>query len=614
MNNTMDINDKFSNKKLIIYGTGQIAERFLCEYNDTLNVVCCLDRSKRDGFFCDIPIKTWEEIDEETADCLVIASSYKFLNEIYCRIIYDCDRNHLEVYDNHGVNLRDMYRYEYIPYNVLPLLKSDRKDLLKREIDAHEAISFDLFDTLVMRKVMEPEDVFKWIVRKLDDSCPVKETFYFLRKNCESKVNAVIKGVDEIYRQIEREAGLKQHELDYICELEKIVEKELIVPRLGMKEIFDYAISKAKKVNIISDMYLDTATLKQILETFGFCGYANIFVSCERGTSKEEKLFDVYKEEVKADSYLHIGDNQYADGECAKEYGIDVFLIPSGLNMLRASSLRKILFYAKGEVNRRLIGECIAELFQDPFALCGTGAKIPVATPKVLARCFVAPIVYKYLEVLKAELQRKKYDKVLLGARDGYIFDRIIKEVPSLGLNPDDFVYLYISRVLGFKLGLGNPAVDADYKKYTEFTELNNFANDDDTSNDDEIPYHATKENYKKYLGKIGVDLSGKYLFCDLISSGTVQHSIQNMFLQTLDGFYLGRDYFISERQISYTSVFDKGERQEDQMLNDRLETLIVPSETSVLGMNRKGEFIFDAEQRSEEELSLLKDIQCEIV
>ncbi|MBE6085491.1 MAG: hypothetical protein E7203_08600 [Selenomonas ruminantium] len=606
--------DGFIDKKIIVYGTGLNAKSFIIKYREVLDIICCLDKVRRFGDCAGIPIKNWAEIEIGTADCIVVAATDKYIREIYFRIIYDCDRNKLDIYDWRGVNLRDVYSYEYVPYNVRPFLKNERMEMLKRAIDDHEAISFDLFDTLIMRRTMEPEDVFKIVAAHLEDSCPVKDEFFLLRKSCELEVNAVVYGFDEIYRRIEKKAGLKVHELDYIAEMEIAIEKEVMVPRNGMKEILEYAVSKGKRVNIISDMYLSVQVLEDLINHLGIQGYEYIFVSCEHKASKGGELFDIYKEKIKANSYLHIGDNQYADGECALLHGIDVFMIPSGIDLLRASPLRKILYYAKGDANRRLIGECIAELFQDPFCLCGAGGRIPVALPHILASCFIAPIVYKYLEALINEVKQKKYNKVLLGARDGYIFDRIIKEVP-LGLKADDFVYMYVSRTLAFQLGLGTTAVDEDYKKYLEVDDRRKIEQDKDfLSGKEKIPYRHTKENYTKYLRRLGVTLSGKYLFCDLISGGTVQHSIQGMFSKGLDGFYLGRSFNYQHREISYVSVFERGEIPNDQLLVDCLETFVVSPETTVTGMDSQGEFLFADEKRSKSELVLLSKVQDEIV
>lgn len=602
----------FAHKKIIVYGTGINAASFIDKYQEKTNILCCLDKNRRNGNFRGVSIRSWEDIEVGYADVIVIAASDKYISDIYFRIIYNCDRNMLDVFDCHGVNLRDVYRYEYIPYHVRPLIRPDRKELLKKEIDVHGAISFDLFDTLIMRRVMEPEDVFKCVAAKLADDCPIKENFFLLRKECEMKVNAVVQGFEAIYREMERKAGLQVHELDYVAEIEIACEKELLLPRQGMKEIFDYAVDSGKRVNIVSDMYLGADVLEEIIASFGFSGYDGILVSCDYGTSKGEKLFDRYRESVHASSYLHIGDNALADGVNARGHGIDSFLIPSGIDLMRASSMRRALYYAKGNFNRRVLGEFIAQLFQDPFSLCGSGGGVPIEAFSVLGKCFISPIVFIYLKKVKEKIAKEKFDKILLGARDGYLFDKIIK-LGLTDMEPSRFEYVYISRVLAFQLGLGHPVVDEDYNKYSKFVDLNDFGKENFDSEMD-TPYKSTKENYKVYLSKHGIDLSGKYLFCDLISSGTVQHSIQFMFSRGLEGFYLGRNSFLGERQINATSVFDMGEIPKDQMLIDRLETFISSDEPSVIGMDWQGEFIFAEEQRSENELLILKRIQDEII
>lgn len=603
----------FTARKLIIYGTGINANVFIEKHKANCNIICCVDKYKLTGSCNGIPIKTWEDIEPGMADCLVIAASPKHVREIYYRVLYDCDRNNLEIYDWRGTDLRRAYGYEYVLPSLNEAFTSHYKERLLHQIDIHDPISFDLFDTLIMRRVMEPHDVYDHVDRLLPDDCRLKGRFKGIRRDCELETDSVVYGYKCIYERISETTGISKEEAEKISALEMQCEKDVLVCREGMKEIYDHAINSGKKVYIISDMYFGRDFISSVLESLGIVGYEDILVSCDYKKTKRSGLFEKYKALVQVDSYLHIGDNYEADVEAAERCGIDGFIIPSGLEMLRASNLRRILYCAKGDFNRRIIGELIASVFNDPFALCGTNGDVWVTSIGSIGNS-VAPIVYLYLTKMMDEASNADYDKILLGARDGYIFNRIIKEILTSKV-AEKYLYMYISRSLAFKLGMGDSNVDEDYRKYLDVDGRRKIEEDKDyIGGIEKTPYRKTKEAYEQYLNDHGVSYSGKYLFCDLISGGTVQHSLNALFDSGLVGFYLKRTFGYMDRVLNYTAIFEREEFMQDQLLVDRLETLICSPEPSVKDIDAQGEFLFEEETRSKEELLLLQKIQKEII
>ena len=96
-------------------------------------------------------------------------------------------------------------------------------------------------------------------------------------------------------------------------------EKRVLVQREEMVQVMNYAIKQRKKVSLISDMYIPEKILGKLLTELGITGYENLYVSCDYGKGKGSGLFDVYKNDVAATSYLHIGDNYEADCISAKK-------------------------------------------------------------------------------------------------------------------------------------------------------------------------------------------------------------------------------------------------------------------------------------------------------
>ena len=131
--------------------------------------------------------------------------------------------------------------------------------------------------------------------------------------------------MEEIYQYIEEKCGIDKALALEMMHYEVEVERQVIVPRQSVVDIFNYCKEIGKKVYIVSDMYMHKEELESIINGIGISGYDKILVSCEYDTSKPQRLFECYKQEVSADSYLHIGDSFACDIAPSAKLGIDSF-------------------------------------------------------------------------------------------------------------------------------------------------------------------------------------------------------------------------------------------------------------------------------------------------
>ena len=141
-------------------------------------------------------------------------------------------------------------------------------------------------------------------------------------------------------------------------------EREVIIPRKDMVDIFNYCKQSGKKVYIVSDMYMHQKDLEDIINNIGIVGYDKIFVSSEYDTSKPQRLFEVYKKEVVAKSYLHIGDSYACDIEPSAKLNIDSF------RLLMSSEIYESLGEKPSEDfdTRKSQAEFIADKYNSPFS------------------------------------------------------------------------------------------------------------------------------------------------------------------------------------------------------------------------------------------------------
>ena len=186
-----------------------------------------------------------------------------------------------------------------------------------------KVISFDVFDTLVMR-ILNPEDLYKCIEKYLVNT--KSERFKNFAKN-RVRAERQLKNksdsytLDEIYSGTEYSLE-EQHEL---ANVEREFEINNIVVKPEGKWIYREALDARKPIVCTSDMYLDSKTIQTILHNCGYDEITKIYVSCEnRRTKRTGELFSVVCKDLKIGykELLHIGDATRSDFLIPIEKGI----------------------------------------------------------------------------------------------------------------------------------------------------------------------------------------------------------------------------------------------------------------------------------------------------
>lgn len=150
-------------KKYYIYGTGNVATDYVQTVikEDNLRIIGVLDRVRLYGQFQGIDIVNWDEIAMNQADGIIIATSTQFIKEIYFRILPYALARGLKIY---SMSLQDLSTIFGYVSNARPVDLTDES--IKKLIDESQVVSFDIFDTLLMRKVLYPIDVFKLVEKE----------------------------------------------------------------------------------------------------------------------------------------------------------------------------------------------------------------------------------------------------------------------------------------------------------------------------------------------------------------------------------------------------------------------------------------------------------------
>lgn len=298
--------------------------------------------------------------------------------------------------------------------------------------------SFDIFDTCLIRACGSPQFVFELLAEKAFTqrvSTEEKRLFINARIGAASISWSENQTLTEIYDAFSFE---HPHLLPTaeIKTLELQIERENLEPVSSTLKLVKQCRESGHQIVFISDMYLSSLFLTDILKLTGFWEEGDkIYVSCEYGMTKASgKLFEYIgrKENISYKKWHHYGDNMHSDVKIPKKIGIKSSQIlhsytPYQKRMLQCSSL----YYQWGGI------------------LAGLSRSITIQDFKDAHKCFfidiIAPLFVSFVYRVMKNAWDKKINKLFFCARDAYPLYRValqFKDVfPELEVE-----YLYISR------------------------------------------------------------------------------------------------------------------------------------------------------------------------
>lgn len=557
-------------KSVALYGTGAIAAEILekCKH---IHIAGVYDRDLRSGMLCDVRILNIRDIRKDGIEAIVIAAQPENVYAIYKRIANTAIGANVELYNIYGEDLVALYGEQEHGFGPEDHCFEQDADRLVEWIRSHDVISFDIFDTLVMRKVYEPHDVF-YLVQDLADKRGIKaDGFYADRIQAEINLIRRIPTLAEIYDEFQRLTKVSDRVREELSRIETEIERLVIVPREKMVDIFHKAIDMKKRVYLISDMYLPTALLEEILEQNGITGYVKLYNSCDFHRPKVDGLFEIFTGQVEGKRYLHIGDHAQADGECANRAGMDSYVIKKGSEICEASMFQDVGLNIRTWNEKLLYGFFVSRLFNDPFCV-GADGRIIVRRVADLAFCGAAPTAAAFAEWLRV-IREKEGRKILFGARDGWLFQKMLEEK-----YPDIGIYFYTSRLACLHCR----------------TSL------------------EKKENYTRYLSETGVAETGEYLFFDLASSGTCLAELADRFGLDLKGVFLYR-YDCGNKDRRHLQILSYFPEDSNSMFWKNykfFEMVLTSPEPSLKEFDKMGRPVFEEEYRSASEMECTLELQ----
>lgn len=299
---------------------------------------------------------------------------------------------------------------------------------IKKQIDTHEIIFFDVFDTLLKRDVCQGKDVFSLVEKKYNKIYQAKISFIQDRPKAETQARKECKyrevNIEEIYQFLPYDETVKKD----LLKLELEVENDICRPYFPMQQLYEYCIQNHKKIYIVSDMYLPACSIERILNKNGYAGYCRIYSSCDYRVTKWENgnLFKriVNDENLQKKDILHIGNDKVADFKMAQKQGIDAYLIDEPTIQCRYSSRNYLFGY-----------RCMEKFIDDSLQRSNDAVY-------QLGYEVFGPILYGYTRWLHNQCHSLQIQKLFFFSRDGYLLKKAFDSLET-GINTS---YFYTSR------------------------------------------------------------------------------------------------------------------------------------------------------------------------
>lgn len=294
-------------------------------------------------------------------------------------------------------------------------------EALTQLILSKDLISFDIFDTLLARSVVQPTDLFDYLahvhaIRGFKAARIAAEAVARRRHKTRAEVS-----LEEIYAVLGQMVTLPADALAQEIAAEKLI----LYANPAAVAVLDLAQSLGKRVVAISDMYLSAAQLEDLL---AHCGIKVDKVY----SSSDLRHLDIGKyngrsypyvatmEMVSPDRILHFGDNEQADITNAQTFSLSALHIERNIDL----APRLMQDFA------RLTGKGVQSFSHS--AVLGVILRRVVADQQLhesgsayrFGYVYGGPLVAGFLKFILADAKNRGISHLNLLARDGVVIDQ----------------------------------------------------------------------------------------------------------------------------------------------------------------------------------------------
>lgn len=330
--------------------------------------------------------------------------------------------------------------------------------------DAFDTFSVDVFDTLLVRRVHEPDlvkhPVARFISRRAEEA-GIRVSFARALKtrNAVELEHRIRNGriypdreacyPDFMRETLNRLFGGKCPDgfFDEVVDYELAVENSMLVPRFLFAGLLERLHKAGKRIMAVTDMYLPALYVRRLLEYASLAQWINdVFSSADSFRTKAsgaayQHIIDQYG--VQPSRWLHVGDNPFSDGQRAADKGIRSFVLRDAREQKRKAVAWR--YWLNAEKRRFWRGRFVQQLMlplereavaREPLYITGYN--------------FLAPLFSAFVRHVAERTREFGIRRIYFFSREGYLFlqiwERMVETLFPRGGAPEAS-YLHVSRI-----------------------------------------------------------------------------------------------------------------------------------------------------------------------
>lgn len=480
---------------------------------------------------------------------------------------------------------------------------------IKSKIKKADVISFDIFDTLLVRPYIKPTDLFIHMEKVFE--CP---GFEAERRDAERICRIRHRELEDItldmiYDEIDNEyKHMKQKEMDW--------EEMVLRANPELKQVYDYAQKLGKKIIIASDMYIPSEFLAKVLRKNGYDNWDKLYVSGELGLTKGhgslwKKIFEDFS--IQPKQMLHIGDNVNGDFNKPKSQGANAALYTQVLKQYLEQEKKAEDFVNKtsGRLGASILVACLAAKWQEDRS-----NKRRTDYWSRLGYNYAGPLNYAYARFVENDVKQNDINNVMFVAREGYILKQIFEKF-NTGIKTN---YVYAQRAfnllcrLDYKNIIYQTSFIVNYlaERNSTIKDLllgENLVTTDDYDNFIKKYYHLFQNEADKYSKRYANYIANKYeegdkiaVVADMGSSFSALRFLRSFVGQGARGvFFVNSARFLDDNNTAWAHtcfnkkrIFSKTETDIFTKNWDLVEFLMSAPEVSTNEIDENGNPVYE--------------------
>jgi predicted HAD superfamily hydrolase len=309
--------------------------------------------------------------------------------------------------------------------------------------------SFDVYDTVLTRRVAVPVDLFLMIGKQLLlRGLVTGGSAAFAASRIQAEVSARQSApagearLNEMYEKLAETYGWNEAQMRQAMEIELRLELENTQAVPGMVESVQRARADGCRVMFLSDMYLPAAFIEELLcRANVFVEGDELIVSCEQRQSKHGgQMFQAIRSRLpNIKEWRHTGDNPRGDVEMPRRYGINAHHETRCVLTAHERFVRGAEQPGEGWRSQYAAAMKLARL---------EGGKLPKHQQAIWesGTNVAGPLWFGFAEWCLDEAQKRGIKRLYFVARDGQVFHKIASEIARRRGIPVECRYLYGSR------------------------------------------------------------------------------------------------------------------------------------------------------------------------